>query len=152
MVVVISALAGAMVAGSVAWRLPNFDPAAPHVAPPSIRREVRAHAGLAAFFRSRVDPATATGLGLTVAMALVLGGAIATGALLVMEQHNAGLAHWDLSAARWGATHATSESTRFLKDVSLLGGTPVMIAVAVIAAIAEYVGRARRRSSGSSPS
>src|SRR5438309_2696559 len=135
MVVLISAFTGAVVAGVVAWRLPNFDPAAPRVAAPSIQREVRAHAGLAAFFRSRVDPATATGLGLTVALGLVLGGAIATGALLVMEQHNAGLAHWDLSAARWGGTHATSGSTRFLKDVSLLGGTPVMIAVAVIAAI-----------------
>ena len=139
MVVLISAFTGAVVAGVVAWRLPNFDPAAPRVAAPSIRREVRAHAGLAAFFRSRVDPATATGLGLTVALGLVLGGAIATGALLVMEQHNAGLAHWDLSAARWGATHATSGSTRFLKDVSLLGGTPVMIGVAVIAAVVEYV-------------
>jgi membrane-associated phospholipid phosphatase len=139
MVVVVSALAGGIVAGLLAWRLPNFDPAAPRVAPPSIRREVRAHAGLAAFFRSRVDPATATGLGLTIALALVVGGAIAIGALLVMEQHNAGLAHYDLSAARWGATHATAGSTRFLKNVSLLGGTPVMIAVAVIAAVAEYV-------------
>ena len=139
MVVVVSALAGALVTGVLVWRLPNFDPSAPRAAPPSIRREVRAHAGLAAFLRSRVDPATATGLGLTVALALVIGGAIATGALLVMEQHNAGLAHYDLSAARWGSTHATSGSTQFLRNVSQLGGTPVMIAVAVIAAVAEYV-------------
>jgi undecaprenyl-diphosphatase len=128
----------ALVAGLVAWRLPNFDPAAPRVAPPAIRTEVRAHAGLAAFLSSRVDPAAATGLALTLALALVLGGAVAIGALLVMVQHNAGLAHYDLGAARWGATHATSGSTRFLRDVSLLGGTPVMIAVAVIAAAAEY--------------
>jgi membrane-associated phospholipid phosphatase len=139
MVVVASALAGALVAGLLAWRLPNFDPAAPRAAPPAIRREVRAHAGLAAFLRSRVDPATATGLGLTVALALVIGGAIATGALLVMEQHNAGLAHYDLSAANWGRDHATSSSTQFLRNVSQFGGTPVMIAVAVIAAVAEYV-------------
>jgi undecaprenyl-diphosphatase len=128
----------ALVAGLVAWRLPNFDPAAPRVAPPAIRTEVRAHAGLAAFLSSRVDPAAATGLALTLALALVLGGAVAIGALLVMVQHNAGLAHYDLGAARWGATHATSGSTRLLRDVSLLGGTPVMIAVAVIAAAAEY--------------
>jgi len=109
------------------------------VASTTIRREVRAHAGLAAFMRSRLDPATTTGLGLTLALGLVIGGAIAIGALLVMEQHNAGLAHYDLSAARWGATNATGGSTHFLKNVSLLGGTPGMIAVAVIAAIVEYV-------------
>jgi membrane-associated phospholipid phosphatase len=143
LVVVICALAGGIVAGLAAWRLPNFDPAAPRVAPPTIRREVRTHAGLAAFLRSRFDPATATGLGLTVALGLVIGGAIAIGALLVMEQHNAGLARYDLSAARWGAEHATKGSTRFLKDVSLFGGTPVIIAVAVITAVVEYV-RTRR--------
>jgi undecaprenyl-diphosphatase len=77
-------------------------------------------------------------LALTVALALVLGGAIAVGALLVMEQHNAGLAHYDLSAARWGGKHATSGSTTFLRDVSLLGGTPVQIGVALLAGIAEY--------------
>jgi membrane-associated phospholipid phosphatase len=138
MVVVGSALAAAVVAGVLAWRLPNFDPAAPRAAAPTIRREVRAHAGLAAFLRSRVDPAPATGLALTLALALVLGGAIAIGALLVMVQHNAGLAHWDLGAARWGGTNATSGSTQFLRDVSQLGGTPVMIIVAVVAAVAEY--------------
>ena len=139
LVVGVCALAGGLVAGLAAWRLPNFDPAAPRVAPTSIRREVRRHEGFAAFLRSRFDPATATGLGLTVALGLVIGGAIAIGALLVMEQHNAGLARYDLSAARWGAEHATSGSTRFLKDVSLFGGTPVIIAVAVITAVVEYV-------------
>jgi undecaprenyl-diphosphatase len=143
-VVVAGALLGGFVAGILAWRLPNFDPASPHAAPPAIRREVRTHAGLAAFLRSRVDPATATGLGLTVALGLVIGGAIAVGALLVMEQHNAGLAHYDLSAANWGHDHATSGSTQFLRNVSQLGGTPVMIAVALIASVAEYV-RTRTR-------
>jgi membrane-associated phospholipid phosphatase len=59
-------------------------------------------------------------------------------------QHNAGLAHLDLRAARWGGTHATGGSTQFLRNVSQLGGTPVMIAVAVIAAAVEY-GRTRTR-------
>lgn len=144
LVVVVSALVGAIVAGLLAWRLPNFDPAAPRAAPPAIRREVRAHTGFAAFLRSRVDPVPATGLALTLALALVLGGAIAIGALLVMVQHNAGLAHLDLRATRWGHANATSGSTQFLRNVSQLGGTPVMIGVALVAAIAEYV-RTRTR-------
>jgi len=139
LVVVGSALAGGVIAGLVAWRLPNFDTAAPRETAPTIRREVRAHAGLAAFLRSRVDPATATGLALTVALSLVLAGAIAIGALLVMVQHNAGLAHWDLSAARLGGANATNGSTQFLRTVSQLGGTPVMIGVALVAAVVEYV-------------
>jgi undecaprenyl-diphosphatase len=127
-----------MVVGLLAWRLPHVELGAPRAAPVSIRREVRARPGLAAFVRSRVDPAAATGLALTLALTLVLGGAVAIGALLVMVQHNAGIAHYDLSAARWGGTNATSGSTQFLRNVSLLGGTPVMIAVAVIVATEEY--------------
>jgi membrane-associated phospholipid phosphatase len=144
-VVVAAALAAGTVAGAIAWRLPNFDPGAPHAGAPALRREARAHESLATFVQSRLDPATATGLALTIALILVLGGAVAIGALLVMVQHNAGLARYDLSAARWGAAHATRGSTHFLREVSLLGGTPVMIVVATAAAIAESV-RTRTRS------
>jgi membrane-associated phospholipid phosphatase len=144
-IVVIAAAAGAaIVGGSVAWLLPNFDPAAPRASAQVIRKEVVAHPRLGSFLRTRVDPQRATGLALTVALAMVLAGAIAIGALLVMVQHNAGLARYDVSAARWGASHATRASTRGLKDISLLGGTPVMVAVALVGAIAEYV-RTRAR-------
>ena len=55
-----------------------------------------------------------------------------------MVQHDTGLAHYDLSAARWGGAHATNGSTRVLRDISLLGGTYVMIVVALAAAITQY--------------
>ena len=87
--------------------------------------------------RVKGSPARLTGLALTIATALLVAGAIAVGVLLVMVQHNAGLAHYDLSAARWGGNHATDRSTEFLRDVSLLGGTSCMILVALLAAIAE---------------
>jgi undecaprenyl-diphosphatase len=139
--VVIAATIAALIAGTIAWALPNFDPAAPRVAPRRVAvaavKETEVHPRLAAYLRSRLNPAPLTGLGLTVALGMIVAGAIAIGALLVMVQHNAGLARYDLSAARWGAHHATATSTRFLRDVSLLGGTYCMIAVAVIAAIAE---------------
>ena len=38
----------------------------------------------------------------------MLVGVVAVGSLLVMVQHNAGLARYDLGAAHWGATNATS--------------------------------------------
>ena len=138
-VVVGVALLGALVAGLTAWRLPNFDPAAPAAPTKTIRHEVEVHPGLRGVIRSRLDATTLTGLALTVALTIVLVGVIAIGSLLVMVQHNAGLARYDLSAARWGAKHATTGSTKFLRDVSLLGGTPVMIVVAIAAAIEETI-------------
>lgn len=142
-VVLCAAAAAGAIVGAVAWRLPNFDPTAPHTTSATIRREVETHPAIRRFARARVDPAAATGLALTIALGIVVGGVVAIGLLLVMVQHHAGLARWDLSAARWGASHATSSSTRFLKDVSLLGGSPVIAAVAVLTAAVEYV-RTRR--------
>jgi undecaprenyl-diphosphatase len=80
-----------------------------------------------------------TGLGLTVALGILLVGTIAIGTLLIMVQHNAGLARYDLSAARWGGDNATTGSTQFLRDVSLFGGTPMMIGVVLIAAWRQYM-------------
>ena len=141
LVVSSAAAVAALLAGAVAWALPNFDPAAPHAARRAVvaaaAKETEAHPKLASYVRSRLDPAQLTGLALTVALVLLVAGAIAVGALLAMVQHNAGLARWDLSAARWGGDHATGTSTRFLRDVSLLGGTYCMIVVALVAAVEE---------------
>jgi membrane-associated phospholipid phosphatase len=147
MVVIVVVLGAALVAGAltglVAWRLPNFDPATPHASTAAIQQQVRTHRRLAAFLRGRSDPTTVAGLALTVALLLVLGAALAIGSLLVMIQYNAGVAHYDLAAARWGASNASSGSTTFLRNVSLLGGTSVMIVVAIVGATLEYL-RARK--------
>jgi undecaprenyl-diphosphatase len=141
-VVVLSAAAGAaLVAGAVAWALPNFDPLAPHAPTRAVVatavKETEAHPRLAASIRTRLDPGPLTGLALTVALVLVTVGAIAVGALLVMVQRDTGLARYDLGAANWGGSHASPTSTDFLRNVSLLGGTTCMIVVALVAAIAE---------------
>ncbi len=128
----------ACVAGLVAWVVPSFDPAAPRASTATIVGEAESHPRLAAFLRSRVDPERLTGLALTIALVLVVGGAVAIGLLVVMVDHHAGLASYDLSAARWGARHATNGSTRFLRDVSLFGGTAFTTAFVLLAAIAQY--------------
>ena len=142
-VLVVSALLGGCIAGAVAWFLPNFDPAAPHAPVRGLaaeaERETRAHPGRAAYVRSRLDPARLTGLALTIALALLLAGTVVAGALLVMVQHNAGLARYDLSAARWGGDNATAQSTQVLRDISVLGGTYCMIAVAVVTAFTQSI-------------
>ncbi len=138
MVVLAVAAIVASLAGAVARRVPAFDPAAPRASERAIAAEVQSEPRLRAFLRTRVDPDAATGLALTVALSLLVATVVTTGLLLIMAQHNAGLARYDLSAARWGASHATNGSTRFLRDVSLLGGTPIIVAVACVVAVFAY--------------
>ncbi len=129
---------GACVAGAIAWALPNFDPAAPRASRATIAHETRVHPRVSSRLRRRTDPAKLTGLALTVALAMLVLGFAAVGALLFMERHNAGLARYDLSAARWGGDNATSTSTTVLRNISLFGGTPMMIGVALLAAFTQY--------------
>ena len=135
-------LAGGVTA-LVVRRFPALDPAAPRVAPAAIV-EVAKRPGLSGFLRARTDPEALTGLLLSAALLIALAGVIAVGALFAMVEHNALLARYDLGAAHWGATNATTLSTRVLRDISLLGGTLAMILIALGVAIVEY-GRTRSR-------
>jgi hypothetical protein len=81
-VVAVVACAGALIGGFVAWRVPDFDPAAPRVGGHTIAGEVEEHPRTASFLNSRLNPSTATGLALTVALAIAVLGAIAIGSLL----------------------------------------------------------------------
>jgi undecaprenyl-diphosphatase len=119
-------------------RFPELDPTAPRISNAEVA-DVAQQQPVAGFLRARTNTQAVTGMLLTLALLIVLGAAIAIGALFVMERHNALLAHYDLSAARFGATNATPASTRFLRDVSLLGGTPGMIVIALMAAVYEFV-------------
>ena len=138
-VVLFSAVLAGALAGVLTWRLPHFDPAAPRASTAAIKQEVVSNPGRTRWLQARMNPETATGFALTAALALVLGAGLAIGTLLVMISSDAGLAHYDLSAARWGADHASEGSTQFLRNVSLLGGTSVMIVLAIVSATIEYV-------------
>lgn len=145
-IIVVAVAAGCtgLAVAALVLRFPAADPSAPAIQPTTVRREARRHGTAARFLATHLDPQPAAGLLLTTALAMVLVAGIALGALLIMVQHHVLLARYDLSAAHWGATNASPASTRVLRDVSLLGGTPVMIIVAVSVAAAEYL-RTRRR-------
>ena len=108
--VVAAVVAGGLVT-LLAWRWPHAPVAAPQVEPSTIRTEVRRHGRLARMLQARIDPQATTGLALTVAGAIVIIGGVGAGLLLFMVRRNLGFAKWDLSAARFGAQHATSAST-----------------------------------------
>ena len=138
---VIVDLVAAVVAGGVVTllvrRWPHAPVTAPKVEPSTIQAEVRRHGRLAQILRARVDPQATTGLALTVAGAIVVVGAVGVGLLLLMVRRNLGFAEWDLSAARFGAQHATSASTTVLRDISLLGGTLGLVVVVVLTLVIE---------------
>ncbi len=94
----------------------------PRVEPEHIRAEVHRHPRAAALASSRLDPNSVTGLVLTAALILLVAGAVAFGLMLWMVRTNIGFARFDLGAARFAAAHAGPASTRFLRDLSVLGG------------------------------
>ena len=141
MLPVVAALAAAVVAGVlvalVVHHWPQTSLVAPRLAPDKVTEEVRRHGTLASLLRTRLDPATETGLLLTVAAVIVVGGAVAVGVLLFMVRRSVGFARWDLSFARWGGEHATEAGTEMLRTISLLGGTSGIIVVGLLVAVVE---------------
>jgi membrane-associated phospholipid phosphatase len=140
-VVIFAAIAagavGALVGGLLARRWPTVQ--APAVAPTTIADTVHQHPPMRRIIRTRFDATTLTGLALTVALALVIGGTIAITSLLEMVHTNTGFAKWDASFAQWGADHATAFSTHFLRDVSTFGGTLFLVAAAVGIGVYELI-------------
>ena len=128
---------GALVGAALARRWPKVP--APSVAPTTISETVHEHPPLRRLIRSRLDASTLTGLALTVALALVVGGTIAITSLLEMVNTNTGFAQWDASFAQWGADHSTAFSTHFLRDVSTFGGTAFVVGAAVAIAVYELI-------------
>ena len=132
---------GALVGAALAYRWPKVP--APAVAPSTIAETVHEHPPLRRLIRSRLDATTLTGFALTVALTLAVAGTIAIGSLLEMVRSHSGFAKWDASFAQWGADHATSFSTHFLRDVSTFGGTAFLVGAAVAIGVYELI-RERR--------
>lgn len=97
------------------------------------------HPWLARLLRGRLDPGTATGLALTLALAVAVAGGLLLGTLAYLIRSNARLVELDASVGGWGADNATNWSTRLLQIVTDLGDTPVTIAIIVVVVIAEFI-------------
>jgi undecaprenyl-diphosphatase len=121
---------------ALAWRWPAVE--APRLAPATIGEEVRRHPGAAQVLEERAEPATLTGLALTIAAAVVVIGGLAVGVLLLMVRRDVGFARWDRSAASWGAERATDLSTEFVRILSNFGGTAGLLVIIVATAVLEY--------------
>ena len=147
MVIVAIVLASGAVIGGAAYLAARRWPrptGAPALAATTVEDGVERHPHLSKVVQRRANPAELTGLALTIASVVVVGGLVGMGLLFVMVQTNTGLARFDLTFARFGADHATEGSTDVLRTITQLGGTAGVVVMATVVAVTEYV-RTRRR-------
>jgi membrane-associated phospholipid phosphatase len=97
----------------------------------------------ARFLRRRLDPQAATGLALTVALGLIFLAALGFGLVSDMVTSQTGLYRDDAAVAEWGAANATPLSTRLLGWITWLGGSVVVLSVAVLLGALEWLRRRR---------
>ena len=100
--------------------------------------EMERHPWLLRLVRGRLDPATATGLALSLALGLVVVGGLIIGALAYLVRSSDNLVDTDRSVGQWGVDHATSWSTDALQLVTELGGTYFVVAALIVLALVEF--------------
>jgi membrane-associated phospholipid phosphatase len=133
---VLAAVAAALVA-LVGGRARHGHGPGEHVA------EELARVRLGRFVRRRLDPEAATGLALTVSLGLIFLAALGFGLVSDMVTSRTGLYRWDAAAADWGARNATPTSTRVLGWLTWLGGTAVVLPLALLLGALEWLRRRR---------
>lgn len=143
---VLALLIVALVVGSLVgfgvWRYPAV--ARPGTTPAldtaqQVGAAVRRHPTLRAFMRARFEPSVATGLALTLALVLAIGGGVVIGVLAYLVRTNSHLIGIDNSAAKWGHRHATATSTHVLNAITQLGSVYVVIGLCVLLGVAETI-------------
>ena len=85
--------------------------------------------------KARLEPAAATGLALTLALLVVIGGSILSALLAYLVRSNAHLHEVDNGVAKWGSAHASAFSTDGLNVVTQFGGAYVVIALSIVLTI-----------------
>ena len=81
------------------------------------------HPWLLRLVRGRLDPATATGLALTLALGLAILGGLLVGAFAYLVRSSDTLVDADRSVGQWGVDHASAWSTDALQLVTELGSS-----------------------------
>jgi membrane-associated phospholipid phosphatase len=141
LVLLILALTLGLAVGVLVWRLPR--PAAPSQPALESARKVGEtigrHRALRRALQARLDPAAATGLALTLALLVVIGGGFLFALLAYLIRSNAHLHGVDNGVARWGNAHASAFSTQGLDVVTQLGGIYLVVALCVVLALGETI-------------
>jgi undecaprenyl-diphosphatase len=134
------ALTAGCLSGLTAWRYPRTStaPVAPaHDTAKKVGETAARHPGLRAFLGARLDPAAATGLLLTLALVLAIGGGVLLGALAYLTRTNSELTGIDNGVAKWGHRHASVMSDHVINAVTQLGSVYTIVVLCVVLAVVE---------------
>jgi undecaprenyl-diphosphatase len=129
---VVSAGAGAVAAVGVR-RWPQADPA--RSASDDVEHRLARGDRVRLFVRSRLNPATATGLALTAALFAVVVAGTVMGVVVYMIRTNSGVVRIDQSVARWAIEHVRGVAFDALQVITTLGSTWLIIVLAVACAL-----------------
>jgi membrane-associated phospholipid phosphatase len=133
-VLLVSVSAGAGLVAALCIRAwPQADPALS--ATVAVEGQLVRWRRLRRFIRSRMDPAVATGLALSVALLAVVVTGVLLGVAVYMIRRNAGVVRIDQSVERWAADNVGQGSFRALQLLTSLGSTPFIVALAVAGAV-----------------
>jgi len=139
-VLIIVAVSAGVLAFALARRYPSTAAAeAPaRAATGKLVEEAEHRRWLSHILRHRLNPATATGLALTLALCLVIAGGLVVGVLAYLMRTNARLVGVDNSVGQWEFDHRSPLSTHLLHGVTQLGGTYAVLALLAIVSVIEY--------------
>ena len=123
-----------------AWRWSRRDPTDPHLDRRTVRRFLREHPLVQRLARRHhPNPSAATAEALGFAAAAVAIGTAAAGVLLLMIKTRSGVARADTPFANWAAERATDASTEVMRAISELGGTRLVVLVALAVTVVELL-------------
>lgn len=98
---------------------------------------IREHKPQRSRYSARLDPEAATGLALTLALVLAIGGGVALAVLAAMVRADGDLVQLDKSVADWGDRNATPFTTDVMNAITHVGEPSVVALLAVVLAIVE---------------
>lgn len=142
LVLILVAMAAACASGIAAWRYPRLSAGSPAPALEAGRKvgeAVAKRASVRSRFAPRFDPHAATGLALTIALVMTIGGGVGLGALAYLERTNGHLNRLDRSVAGWGHDHSSALSNHGLRIITQLGGLTTIVVLCLVVAVAETV-------------
>ena len=142
-VLVIVATGVAAIVAALCWRVTGAAPSTMRTAREA-GAAIRRRSGRSAALAARLDPAAATGLALTLALVVTVGGGVLVGTLAYLVRADTDLVRLDAGMAAWGHRHASPFSTDALNAITDLGEPVVVAALAAALAFAETV-RTRSR-------
>jgi membrane-associated phospholipid phosphatase len=94
--------------------------------------------------RGRLDPTTATGLALSLALLVIIVAGAVIGTLAYLIRSNSELAAVDRSVGQWGVDYRAEWSMEALELFTWLGDPRLFVPLAIVVAVVEYVRRPSR--------